>query len=612
MRRRIILSLLSLTILIFLRSLQNLAESERVARLEVLDAQPSPAGLLALDEAITFTFNRRVDCVEAESAFTWQPAIRGRVTCDEYSLTFEPLDRYQRNTSYTFAFAPPLQAKDGAPLLDPYRATYLSAGYLEVAELFPQPESKSVPVDSAITVVFDRPVVPLLASVSEDELPHPLVLSPATGGSGEWINSAVYVFTPAEPLDSAAEYTVAIAPDLEAVDGSGVENAAEWSFRTEAPSVTTVNPRPTSDELPLNPRIQVRFNQAMDRAIVERAFFFRAAREPDAREIKGAFEWAEDDKGFAFTPGERLQPEKDYKVGFPPGLTFSPSGYAWTYKTVPLPAIKGTYPANGAIDVSSGGFSLYFASRMNIDTLRERIQIDPKPDAITRDYYSRFNDRFDLHFQARPSTQYTVHIEPRMEDIYGNAISEPLTFSFTTGPLPPRVEMKVPGPVGFYNANHQPTQLYITHRGVDEVNLELYHLPTKEFIRHLTGGSRRGADDDKASQGSLLQRWSIESEVGKNRTEFELLQLGENGPISSDADQPLARGAYLLKALSPELEEWKREQWHFLNVSNAVLTLKLAPDRLTIWAVDIDSGAPIVGKRHQAFMTSWANTLRMP
>ena len=106
-------------------SLQNLAESERIARLEVFDAQPSPAGLLSLDQAITFTFNRRADCAAAESAFAWQPAIRGRLTCDEYSLEFEPLDQYQRDASYTFAFTPPLQAKDGAPLLDPFRAHQL-------------------------------------------------------------------------------------------------------------------------------------------------------------------------------------------------------------------------------------------------------------------------------------------------------------------------------------------------------------------------------------------------------------------------------------------------------------------------------------------------------
>ena len=189
MRRRIILVLLSLTIVTVLGSLQNLAESERIARLEVFDVLPSPAGRLALDEAITFTFNRRVDCAEAESALTWQPAISGRLACDEYALTFE---RGWTNTSAIPATPSPLRRrckrKTARPCSIPYRLTYRSAGYLEVAEVFPQPASKSVPVDSAITVVFDRPVVPLLASVSEDELPHPLVLSPATGGSGKWVN----------------------------------------------------------------------------------------------------------------------------------------------------------------------------------------------------------------------------------------------------------------------------------------------------------------------------------------------------------------------------------------------------------------------------------------
>ena len=47
-----------------------------------------------------------------------------------------------------------------------------------------------------------------------------------------------------------------------------------------------------------------------------------------------------------------------------------------------------------------------------------------------------------------------------MEDLYGNAITDPLTFSFTTGPLPPTMGLRVPGSVGFYNANRQPTPLY--------------------------------------------------------------------------------------------------------------------------------------------------------
>ena len=118
-----------------------------------------------------------------------------------------------------------MQAKDGAPLLYPFDATFATAGYLQIAEVFPQPDSASVPVDSAITVAFDRPVVPLVASIDEDELPHPLVLSPATAGSGEWVNSAVYIFTPSEPLKSVTDYSVTVSADLEAADGSVIKRS---------------------------------------------------------------------------------------------------------------------------------------------------------------------------------------------------------------------------------------------------------------------------------------------------------------------------------------------------------------------------------------------------
>lgn len=161
------------------------------------------------------------------------------------------------------------------------------------------------------------------------------------------------------------------------------------------------------DELTLNPRIQARFNQAMQRAAVERAFFFRAGSESDAVDIAGVFDWAEDGKGFAFTLDARLWYDSEYEAGFPPGMTFSPSGYSWSYHPVPRPAIEWTSPANGAIDVGSGGFSLKFASRMNIDTLKGRIHIEPAPDNLTRDCYSYMNERYDLHFQAQPSTEYT-------------------------------------------------------------------------------------------------------------------------------------------------------------------------------------------------------------
>ena len=463
-----------------------------------------------------------------------------------------------------------------------------------MAEVFPQPDTKSVPIDSAITVVFDRPVVPLTASTDKDDLPHPLVLSPWTVGTGEWVNSAVYVFTPAELLDSAAEYSVTIATDLVAVDGSALSYPVDWSFTMEAPSVTSINPRPTSDELPLNPRIQVRFNQAMDRNTVERAFFFRAGREPDAREIAGAFDWAEDSKGFAFTPSERLQPKKDYKAGFPPGLPFSPSGYAWTYKTVPLPAIKGTFPEDGNIGIREGGFSLFFESPMNFETLRDRITIEPAPAVPPIDYYSSWSERYSMSFDAQPSSEYTIHVEPGMEDIYGNAITEPLSFSFETGALRPDLRLHYPDAVGFYNAYRKPTQLYLSHRGVNKVNLALYHVPLYDFIEQLHEHVFWPHHDFVPMETELVRRWSMFSNAHENTTVRKLLSLGERGPTPEASDEGLPPGVYFLE-LSPTYSNWGNR--HFLNVSTAVLTVKQTADRVTVWAVDIASGAPIVGER---------------
>ena len=208
MRRQFALVLLLLASLVLVSIPQYVAQSSRVALLQVFDVQPAPSSPLALNQAITILFNRRVDCLAAEAAFSWSPAIDGELSCDQFSLTFTPaVEGYQRVTSYTFELNPPLQALDGAKLFDPFVVRYLSAGYLQVSEVLPGPEAGPVATDSAITIVFDRPIVPLTLRTEMDALPQPLQLSPSVAGEGEWINSAIYIFTPSAPLQGDSKYT---------------------------------------------------------------------------------------------------------------------------------------------------------------------------------------------------------------------------------------------------------------------------------------------------------------------------------------------------------------------------------------------------------------------
>ncbi len=592
MRRRTLLFCLILTVFLVGGLPASVAQRARLGSLLVIDVQPPSARQLGLKDAVSFHLNRRVDCADARAAFSLSPAIAGELACDGYTLTFSPAAAYERGATYTFELAPPLNAIDDAPLLETFRATYHSADYLEVVEALPGPDAQHVSVNSAITVVFDRPVVPLALSTETEELPHPLTLAPATAGTGEWVNSAIYIFKPSAPLRSATEYSVRVAGDLA---GATLSSAVEWSFKTESPSITSIIPRPRADDLALNPRIHVRFNQALDRRAIERAFYFQAGQERTAPKIEGSFEWAEDSKGFAFAPDERLQPETAHKAGFDASLGFRRGPQSWTYTTVPLPAIEWTYPADGDVNVGSGGISLRFASRMNLDSLPERIHIEPAPAAITRAYYSHFHDRYDLHFAAQPSTEYRVRIEPGMEDIYGNAIGEALTFSFTSAPLPPSLRMEAPGPVGFYNAYRGPTQLYVNYSGLSRVNLALHRVPLHEFLRLLSNVPYwEDARVEDPQETELLRRWTLAPNLEENTTRYELLKLGDSGPVSDQESGGLSPGVYFLKMSSPSLE---RERTHFLNVSTAVLTVKHTSDRLTIWALDVESGAPIVGER---------------
>ncbi len=597
MGRRFPLFMLLLSFAVLAGAPRNLAQGSRAALLQVFDVQPSPAARLALNESVIFHFNRRVDCAAAEAAFNLTPAISGALQCDQFSLSFTPTDEFERDTAYTFALTPPLRSLDGASMLDPFAATYTTASYLSVSEVFPSSRGGAVPVDSAITVVFDRPVVPLTLQSAADDLPQPLSIQPATAGSGEWVNSAVYTFTPTAPLQSGQRYSVTVSPNIVAVDGAEMQAGYAWSFETANASIVAIDPPPGTASLGLEPKIQIRFNQPIGRSAVENAFYLRPSPAGGDDGLNGRFDWADDGLGFAFTPAERLELDSIYEAGFSPDLApelqvvGEPGEASWRYQTVPAPEIVATEPIAGAQDVARGGFDLFFVSTMNIDTLADRITIEPEPQTPPRYYYSEWANRYTVSFDAEPTTTYTVRIAPGMADIYGNAIAEPTIFHYTTATRTPLLGFHVPGPVGFYSAYSKPVQLFAQHRGAETIDMSLFRVPLESFVGRLTQTeSYDPAQDFDPPADDLLRTWRIRSDAPENVKRFEALELRDR------QGRDLEPGVYFLEATAPNFERYYWQNRHFLNVATAVLTVKQAIDRLTIWAVDAESGAPISGE----------------
>ena len=595
MRRRILPLLLLLAAAVMASLPLSNAQGSNTKRLQVFEVQPAPAARLALNGSVAFHFNRRVDCQEAEAAFSVRPAISGELHCDQFSLKFTPAAEYEREAAYTFALKPPLLSRDGAPLIDPFEVTYATAGYLSVSEVFPSSQGGAAPVDSAITVVFDRPVAPLTLQSAAADLPQPLSIQPTTAGSGEWVNSAVYTFTPTAPLKSGQTYTATVSSDIVAVDGVVMQAEHVWSFETANAEIIGIDPQVGATDLGLEPKIQVRFNQVMVKSAIEDAFYLRLLPGNDAGGLDGSFVWADDGMGFAFTPGARLELDSVYEAGFNsdlrPQLQIGGAAPSWRYQTVPAPEIVATEPTDGEQDVGRGGFSLFFASTMNIKTLADRITIEPEPPTPPRYYYSEWANRYTISFDAEPSTSYSVRIAPGMEDIYGNAVAEPTVFHYETAARTPLLEFHVPGPVGFYNAYRQPTQLFLQHRGAQNIDFALHRVPLEALIDRLTGDNNYDpAQGYEPSADNLLSSWQIESDASENVSRYETLDLRDG------QGRDLSPGVYFLEATAPGLERYYWRNRHFLNVATAVLTVKQALDRLTVWAVDVDSGAPIVGE----------------
>ena len=401
---------------------------------------------------------------------------------------------------------------------------------LIVSEVLPAPDSSGIDPEAVITVIFNRPIVPLMIAEDMANLPNPISVDPPIEGEGEWLNTSIYVFRPTPALAGGTTYTITV-DDVTAADGSTLAAPFSWSFTTVEPAVSEVFPNDGETDVLLNGTIQVRFNQPVDRDSAEAAFLLRDPASGD--EISGAFSWADDSAGFRFRPDGDLELETLYEAGFLENTVVSINGGApmaqgmtWTFETVPFPAIQYTQPQDGDTEVYPwGGFTIYFASPMDVESIEGKITIEPEPWREYDSYYGDWDNSYTISFPTEPSTEYTITIAPGMLDLYGNEITEGQVINYTTAPYDSDVNLQAPGSIGFYNAYNEQTQVYLTHLNVSQVDLSLYRVLTDDFIRSGYDLVNQGNDFEQ------IRSWTIPNVAPENARRYELLDLGGSNNI---------------------------------------------------------------------------------
>ncbi|TEU12927.1 MAG: alpha-2-macroglobulin, partial [Anaerolineales bacterium] len=315
---------------------------------------PAPGEEQTLDEPIVIAFDQPMDRASVEEAFSIEPEVEGRFSWEKNDLVFTPADPLERGESYQVTVAESARSEAGLPLKEPVAFAFRTVGYLEVTDVQPAPDTEEVESDAIVTVLFNRPVVPLTSIAQQAELPHPLTFTPPVTGGGEWLNTSIYTFKPDEGFAPATAYKARVAAGLTDTTGGVLAEDYTWTFTTVMPGVLETSPGDNAIYVGPSQTITVTFNQPMDHTSTQEHFSLMA--EATEEEVPGDFRW-EDDETMVFVPAEDLELDTFYLAWVARGAKAAAAegetaeDYLWSFTTVSLPYIISTYPADGDTEV---------------------------------------------------------------------------------------------------------------------------------------------------------------------------------------------------------------------------------------------------------------------
>ena len=201
--------------------------------------------------AINLPSNMKISNAEAQDSITFSPEIKGIwiETAEKEKIIFKPEEKLKLNRYYSVILETANSSIGGDFLIvdDP-----------KVLTVFPKAGSEASE-DSEITVMFNRPMVPITTLDVLADFDIPIEISPATAGKFKWIGTRTVQFAADERLTRSSNYTVKIKSDFVSMDGLKIDDF-EHKFQTRA-----LRYLPTDNSVVIyNSPIRVAFNQPVD------------------------------------------------------------------------------------------------------------------------------------------------------------------------------------------------------------------------------------------------------------------------------------------------------------------------------------------------------------
>lgn len=201
--------------------------------------------------AINLPVNMAISKAEAQNSIRFSPEIKGIwiETEEKEKIIFKPEEKLKLNRYYSVI----LETVDSS-----IGGDFLIVDDPKVLTVFPKAGSETSE-DSEITVMFNRPMVPITTLDVLADFDIPIEISPVTEGKFKWIGTRTVQFMPDERLTRSSNYTVKIKSDFISMDGLSIDDF-EHKFQTRAPRYQFVD----NGSVIYNSPIRIAFNQPID------------------------------------------------------------------------------------------------------------------------------------------------------------------------------------------------------------------------------------------------------------------------------------------------------------------------------------------------------------
>ncbi len=310
-----------------------------------------------------------------------------------------------------------------------------------------------VPIAPQLSVTFNQPMVAVTSHQELAKLQPPVKLTPQPEGTWRWVGTRTILFDPrpGENADArfpmSTEYKVEIPAGTRSSSGKSLSKAQNWTFTT--PTVTLTSNAPNGGPHNLEPLLWAVFNQEIDRDAVLKTIKLEGGdpatlRLANAEEVKNSgLDPKAEKRWIAFKSTEKLQPATTYTVKIGPGTPsaegplLSKEAQTFTFSTYDALKVERHGCGYGNDCPPLTPLYIQFNNPLDLEIFDPAwVKVSPE---IPKSRVEASGSGISIRGETKGRTTYTVTIDPKLKDSFGQTLGKKETLTFTIGSAQPNL-----------------------------------------------------------------------------------------------------------------------------------------------------------------------------